>query len=160
MTTLYWKPSATVASVTQKGDRFLMVQERASGVLVLNQPAGHLDQGESLLQAVTRETLEETGHIVRPTALIGVYLSRYKNLAENIDATYLRFAFVCEWISEEPGRVLDAPVEQALWLTSEQIQQRQAEHRSVLVSQTLDDYLRGQRFSLDLLYTHESCFER
>jgi 8-oxo-dGTP pyrophosphatase MutT (NUDIX family) len=154
MTKPYWKPNATVASVTERNGEYLMVQERASGVLVLNQPAGHLDQGESLLQAVVRETLEETAQIVRPVALIGVYMSRYKNEVEGVDATYLRFAFLCEWLGSEAGRKLDEPVEQALWLSAQQIAARQSEHRSALVSQTLDDHLRGRRFPLDLIYTH------
>ncbi len=153
----YWKPNATVASVTERDGCYLMVQERASGVLVLNQPAGHLDQGESLLQAVTRETLEETGHAVKPVALIGVYMSRYQNAVEGVDATYLRFAFLCEWQSHDSTRVLDKPVEQALWLSAADIAARRAEHRSILVSQTLDDHLAGKRFPLDLIYTHANC---
>jgi 8-oxo-dGTP pyrophosphatase MutT (NUDIX family) len=159
MTKPYWKPNATVASVTQRNGQFLMVQERAEGRLVLNQPAGHLDKGESLLQAVARETLEETAQVVRPVALIGIYMSRYQDASQNIDATYLRFAFLCEWVDEQVGRVLDQPVERALWLGGDEIAARASEHRSILVAQTLNDYLRGQRYPLDLIYTHGNCLE-
>ncbi len=153
----YWKPSTTAASIIENEGRFLLVEEHTRDGLRLNQPAGHLDPGESLEAAAVRETLEETAHHVEPIALVGVYMSRYRSDSSGVDVTYVRFAFACRLIGFDAERPLDRGIVRALWLTADEIRARQAEHRSPLVMRTLDDYLAGRRFPLDLLYTHPSC---
>lgn len=146
-----WTPAATVAAVIERDGRFLMVEEHTRDGLRLNQPAGHLDPGESLLEACAREALEETGHGFTPTQLIGVYL--WRNGAAPAQS-YLRFAFAGALGEAVAGHVLDAAIVRTLWLTAEEIEQRAALHRSPLVMRCIDDYLRGQRYPIDLLYTH------
>lgn len=144
---MIWKPNVVVAAIVEREGRFLFVEERAEGQLVLNQPAGHLDEGEALTDAVVRETLEETAWHVEPEALVGVYrwLHPYKSV------TYLRFAFVVRALREEPRRALDDGIVRALWLTPQEIRAERARHRSPMVELCLDDYLRGRRFPLELL---------
>lgn len=149
----YWKPNATVAAVVERDGRLLMVEERTSAGLCLNQPAGHLDPGEALQQAAVRETLEETGWTVEPVALLGVYMARYRNAAAGADVTYLRHAFVCRAVSHDPDRALDHPVVRALWMTPDEILGARARHRSPLVERTVSDFLAGRRFPLDLIWT-------
>ena len=151
----YWKPSATVAAVVEREGRFLMVEETTRAGLRLNQPAGHLDPGESLLQAVVRETLEETAHRVEPAACVGVYMSRYQD--EATDVTYLRFAFACRLVGQEPDRSLDTVIVRALWLTPDEIRARRDAHRSPFVMRVVDDFLAGKRYPLELIHTHPSC---
>ncbi|HET7672138.1 MAG TPA: NUDIX hydrolase [Burkholderiales bacterium] len=141
-----WKPSVTVAAVAQRGDRFLVIEERITGRLVLNQPAGHLDPGESLIAACRREVLEETAHRFEPTALIGVYRWHYAKK----DVTFLRFCFAGEILGEEGGRELDKAIVRVHWLTAAELAARSAEHRSPLVQQCMDDYLAGRRYPLDV----------
>jgi 8-oxo-dGTP pyrophosphatase MutT (NUDIX family) len=154
--TRLWKPSVTVAAIIERDGRFLLVEEETTDGIRLNQPAGHLDPGESLADAVARETLEETAYAFRPTALLGIYLwcSRPGQKAE---ATFVRFAFAGELGPHEAGRSLDEGILRALWLTREELCARQAEHRSPLVLQCVDDYLAGQRHPLSLLHTHPSA---
>lgn len=147
-----WKPSVTVAAVVERDGRFLLVEEHADGGLRINQPAGHLERGESLLQAVAREALEETAHPFDPTALLGIYLWRSASPARA--ATYLRFAFTGELGERIAGRPLDRGIVRTLWLSREELAQRDAQHRSPLVARCIDDYLRGQRYPLGLLYAH------
>jgi len=142
-----WRPSVTVAAVVERDGRFLFVEEEANGRRVLNQPAGHLDPGESLAQAVAREALEETAHRVVPEALLGVYRWTYD--PENV--TFLRFAFVCSVEGLEAGRALDKEILAAVWLTPAELAARRAEHRSPLVQQCVDDFLAGRRFPLAVL---------
>ncbi len=151
-----WKPSVTVAAVIERDGRFLLVEELAGGGMRLNQPAGHLDPGESLLDAVTRETLEETAFAFTPTQLIGVYLWR-ADTDSSTAATYLRFAFTGALGAHDPHRPLDDGIVRPLWLTPREIAARAPDHRSPLVQCCVDDYLRGQRYPLNLLYTHESA---
>jgi len=136
-----------VAALVERDGKFLLVEEWADGALVLNQPAGHLDEGETLIDAVIRETLEETAWHIEPQALLGVY--RWPHPEKS--ATYLRFAFVAQALREEPERELDTEIERALWLTPEEIRIARSRHRSPQVERCLDDYLAGQRYSLDLL---------
>ncbi len=143
-----WRPSVTVAAVIERGGKFLFVEERSSGRRVLNQPAGHLDPGESLAQAVVRETLEETAHHFTPTALLGIYRWRYDR---DEDVTFLRFAFLGRVDGVEEGRKLDQEIIAALWLTPAELAARRAEHRSPLVQQCVDDCLAGRSFPLGLL---------
>jgi len=143
-----WRPSATVAAVIERDGRFLFVEEVQDGRRVLNQPAGHLDPGESLAQAVAREVLEETAHRFTPTALLGIYRWRYDKEEE---VTFLRFAFLGRVDGVEEGRQLDKEIVAAVWLTPAELAARRAEHRSPLVQQCVDDYLAGRRFPLDVL---------
>ena len=151
-----WKPSVTVAAVIERDGRFLLVEEETAEGVRLNQPAGHLDPGESLLAAAARETLEETAFIFTPTQLIGVYLWRAERTGGEA-ATYLRFAFGGDLGEHDPGRALDHGILRALWLTREEIAARAAQHRSPLVQRCVDDYLAGVRYPLDLLFTHPTA---
>ena len=151
-----WKPSVTVAAVVERDGRFLMVEEETADGIRLNQPAGHLDPGETLLEAAAREALEETAHAFTPTALLGVYMARSVSNGEAKAVTYVRFAFTGELGSREPGRALDHGILRVLWLSTNEIRARQAEHRSPLVMKCVDDYLAGRRFPLDFVYTHPS----
>jgi ADP-ribose pyrophosphatase YjhB (NUDIX family) len=144
---MIWKPNVVVAAVVERDGRFLLVEEMADGHIVLNQPAGHLDEGETLIQAVVRETLEETAWHIEPTALLGVY--RWPHPTKDI--TYLRFAFIARALREEPDRALDEGCLRALWLTPEEIRAERGRHRSPQVERCLDDYLAGTCYPLELL---------
>ena len=137
----------TVAAVIERDGRFLLVEEEAGGRLVLNQSAGHLDPGESLVQACARETLEETAHRFIPTALVGIY--RWIYAPE--DVTYFRFAFAGLLDGVEEGRALDSEIRALHWMTPAEIRARATDHRSPLLQQCVDDYLAGRRFGLDVL---------
>lgn len=145
-----WKPSVTVAAVVEHNGRFLLVEEEADGLVVINQPAGHLDPNESLLHAVSREVLEETRYRFTPKALVGIYLWPH----ETKDITYLRFAFTGEITGEDTGRELDVGILRPLWLTLEELQQQAKRHRSVMVARCVDDYCAGKRFPLELLASY------
>lgn len=145
-----WKPSVTVAAVVKHNGRFLLVEEEADGLVVINQPAGHLDPNESLLHAVSREVLEETRYRFTPKALVGIYLWPH----ETKDITYLRFAFTGEITGEDTGRELDVGILRPLWLTLEELQQQAKRHRSVMVARCVDDYCAGKRFPLELLASY------
>ncbi|NMM37284.1 MAG: NUDIX hydrolase [Glaciimonas sp.] len=153
-----WKPSVTVAAVIERQGRFLLVEEETSDGIRFNQPAGHLDPLESLEQAVVRETLEETAHDFTPTALIGMYMSRYVSARTNRDVTYLRFTFTGA-VGKQHDQALDTGILRALWMTYEEIVACQATHRSPLVLRSVNDFLAGIRAPLSLLHTHASIFE-
>ncbi|HBN52689.1 MAG TPA: NUDIX hydrolase [Stenotrophomonas sp.] len=141
-----WAPHVTVATVVSRAGQLLLVEEEKEGRRVLNQPAGHLDPGESLVEAAVRETLEETGWEVRPTAFIGAY---QWNAADG--TPFLRFAFAAEPVRHYPERPLDGGIVQALWLSPAALQADMARLRSPLVWQTVSDWLAGQRFPLSVL---------
>ena len=143
----FWQPDVTVATVVVRDGHLLCVEERANGRLVLNQPAGHLEPDESLLQAAVRETREETGWNVRISHLVGAY--QWK--AAETGRHYLRFAFAAEPLDEIPGATLDEGIVRALWLTPQELQAEQARHRSPLVWRTVADYLGGNRHPLSLV---------
>jgi 8-oxo-dGTP pyrophosphatase MutT (NUDIX family) len=143
-----WKPSVTVAAVMERAGRFCLVEEEADGRLVLNQPAGHWEAGETLVAACERETLEETAHRFRPTHLLGVYRWHYAPS----DVTFLRFAFVGEVLGEVPGRALDREIRRVLWLDPEAIRGLRDRHRSPLVMACVDDFLAGRRYPLECLH--------
>ena len=147
----YWQPDVTVACVVVRDGRLLVVEEQVRGRLVLNQPAGHLEPDESLLDAARRETLEETGWHVEPTAFIGAY--QWKSTADGEESAkhYLRMAFVAQPLRHEPQRALDEGIVQALWLTPEELQAQAARHRSPLVWRVVEDFLAGRRHALDVL---------
>ncbi len=142
-----WKPNTTVAAIVERAGRFLLVEEETEAGLRFNQPAGHLDAGESLLAACARETLEETAWHFRPTSLVGIYLwPRPQG-----DVCYLRFAFAGELGEEVVGRALDDGIVRAVWLTAEEIEACREQHRSPLVLDCLQDYLAGRRYPLELI---------
>jgi 8-oxo-dGTP pyrophosphatase MutT (NUDIX family) len=142
-----WKPHTTVASIGELDGRFLMVREVVDGTTVYNQPAGHLEPGETLLEAVVRETLEETRYCFKPQALQGIY--RYRPAHESA-TTYLRFLFRGE-VGERIDGELDPDIIAAEWLSYEQVLACQDQHRSPMVLQCIDDYLRTPGVSLDVL---------
>lgn len=169
-----WAPKVTVASVVERDGYFLLVQEHTTEGLRLNQPAGHLDPGESPIDGCVRETLEETARAMTPTGLLGLYLSRYRAASAPddvqadangvVDVTYFRVAIAGEVGEPIAGRALDRGIVKAEFLSLNEIRARQAEHRSPLVMQCIDDYLavkRGERPMLPLtaIYTHPSVLE-
>jgi ADP-ribose pyrophosphatase YjhB (NUDIX family) len=140
-------PHVTVAAVVERDGRFLLVEETVRGRLVLNQPAGHLENGESLIQAVRRETLEETAWWFEPRQLIGVY--RYTDRQEGTG--YLRFAFAGAVSDHDARRPLDPDIGRVLWLSAGEIRGSADRHRGPQVLASLEDYLSGRRYPLDLL---------
>ena len=143
----FWQPDVTVATVVVRDGRLLCVEERANGYLVINQPAGHLEPDESLLEAAIRETREETGWNVRITHVVGAY--QWK--ATETGRHYLRFAFAAEPLRHDAGRRLDDGIQRALWLTPAELQAESHRHRSPLVWQAVADFLAGRRNPLSLL---------
>ncbi|MBX6319496.1 NUDIX hydrolase [Pigmentiphaga sp.] len=157
-----WAPRVTVAAVIERDGRFLIIEEETDKGLRLNQPAGHLEAGESLAQAACRETLEETAHPFLPEGLLGTYLWRPGGEAA---PTYLRFAFVGAAGDPVPGRSLDEGIRRAFWIDADELRARQAEHRSPLVMRCVDDYLRARAsgrpwLALDALYTHPAILDK
>ncbi|MBX3651866.1 MAG: NUDIX hydrolase [Burkholderiales bacterium] len=144
-----WKPNVTVAAVVESRGNFLLVEEQAEDGIRYNQPAGHLEEGESLLEAVVRETLEESAHRFTPTGLVGVYQYRKPGSA----ITYLRFAFAGE-VSAPEDRPLDTGILRALWMPVADIRACRERHRSPLLMQCVDDYIAGRRYPLQLLHHH------
>jgi 8-oxo-dGTP pyrophosphatase MutT (NUDIX family) len=138
-------PDITVAAVVAAGGRFLVVEERIGGREVFNQPAGHVERGETLLQAVVRETLEETAWTLRPTALLGAYLWQPPAASRPT----LRFAFVGEVTGHDPCRRLDDGILAAHWLSRAQLAAEAARLRSPLVLRCIDDFLGGRRQPLE-----------
>jgi 8-oxo-dGTP pyrophosphatase MutT (NUDIX family) len=144
-----WKPHVVVAALVEQDGRFLMVEETTEEGVQYNQPAGHLEASESLIDAVVREALEETAHHFVPEALLGIYRWR----APQHDRVYLRFAFTGRITSFDPGLTLDQGILRAVWMTPAEIEALKPQHRSPLVAQCIADYQAGRRYSLDLL-TH------
>lgn len=146
---MIWKPNVTVAAVIEQDGKFLLVEEHTSQGLRFNQPAGHLEANESLLQAVTRETREESAYDFKPEHLIGVY--RWH--ATNSNTTYLRFAYSGRILAHHAEQALDNGIVRAVWMTPEEIRVSVAKHRSPLILQCVEDYLAGKRYPLELV-TH------
>lgn len=151
-----WTPTVTVAAIIEAGGRYLLVEEQTADGLRLNNPAGHLEPGESPTQGVVREVLEETACRFTPEALVGVYLVRIERAA-NDAVTYLRLAFCGQVSAPIEGRALDAPVVRTLWLTLDEIRSSRARHRSPLVLECIEDHARGLRHDLGLLRVHPSA---
>lgn len=135
----------TVAALVEREGRFLVVEEETAAGLRFNQPAGHLDAGESLVAACTREALEETGCHVTPRALVGIY----QWPVPTGEITYLRFAFDCQLDQIESGRKLDVGIVAAHWLTLDEVRATRERHRSPLVLQCVEDWIAGRRLPLD-----------
>ncbi len=146
---MVWKPAVTVAAVIEREARFLLVEERSpEGERVLNQPAGHWEAGETLVEACMRETLEETACRFVPRALVGVY--RWRSTAA--DETYLRFAFCGDAGFVDAGRPLDEGILRTVWLSAAELRLLPRERlRSPLVLACVEDYLAGRRYPLDLI---------
>jgi ADP-ribose pyrophosphatase YjhB (NUDIX family) len=144
-----WKPNVTVAAVVERDGRFLLVEEETDDGLRFNQPAGHLECREALVDAVAREALEETGYRFVPRYLVGIYC--WRNEAK--DVTYLRFAFGGDVVGHDPERTLDDGIVAARWLTPDEIRASADRHRSPLIVRCVDDWLAGRRYPLELL-TH------
>lgn len=140
-------PHVTVATLVERRGQWLFVEEKVGGATVLNQPAGHWEAGESLIQAAVRETLEETQWHVEPHALVGIYSYHPPDLPY----AFLRFAFLATAIAFDAEAVLDPAIEQAVWLTPEALAARAAEHRSPMVQRGVDDAMAGRRLSLEWL---------
>ena len=153
-----WKPSVTVAAVVSQDGKYLLVEEVTAEGLRLNNPAGHLDPGESLVEAVTREVLEETARPFRPEALVGAYLARFRHVRSGEDITYLRFA-ICGTVGDiVTGRTLDAPIVRTLWMTPEELRACPERHRSPLLMRCIEDHLAGQRAPLAMLHADPSLY--
>jgi 8-oxo-dGTP pyrophosphatase MutT (NUDIX family) len=147
MSGMVWKPDVTVAALAERDGQFLFVEERAGGRVVINQPAGHLEEGETFLQAVIRETLEETAWSFEPTAVVGVYVWRPEHQAR----TFLRVAFAGELGAHDPARPLDRGILRTRWLARQELAHPRIRLRSPLVTQCVDDYLAGARYPLSLI---------
>ena len=158
-----WKPSVTVAAVIEQDGRYLLVEEHTPDGLRLNNPAGHLDPGESPLQAVMRECLEETARHLVPQALLGLYLSRFVRPARHgqpaEDVTYLRLAYTGTVGEPVPGQALDTGIVRTLWLTPDEIRASAARHRSPLVMRCIDDHRAGVRHPLDVVWADPSLWQ-
>ena len=152
-------PRITVAAVIERDGRFLLVEEETSDGLRLNNPAGHLDPGEAPAEGCARETLEETAHHFKPTALVGIYLSRTER-PNGEDVSYMRLAFCGELGELEPDRPLDTGIVRTLWMTEPEIRASAGRHRSPLLLRCLDDYLAGRRYPLSLVYTDASVYSQ
>lgn len=143
-----WTPHLTVAAIAERDGRFLLVEERVDGKTVVNQPAGHLDANESLMQACAREMLEEAAWEFSPEALVGIY---QHSLPDSLHM-YLRFAFCGRLIREYPGRELDDTIIRVVWMTRSEIAAlAEGRRRSPMVLQCVDDYLAGVRHPLSIL---------
>ncbi len=145
-----WKPNVTVAAVVERNGAFLLVEEQTDDGIRYNQPAGHLEAGESLIEAVVRETLEESACDFKPEALLGIY--HYRQSGNGV--TYLRFAFTGTLSEPHPGRALDTGILRALWMPVAEIRACVERHRSPLLMQCVDDYLGGRRHPLHILHHH------
>jgi ADP-ribose pyrophosphatase YjhB (NUDIX family) len=158
-----WKPSVTVAAVVERGGRFLLVEEMTPEGLKLNNPAGHLDPGETPEQGAARECLEETACAFTPKWLLGVYLARLRRPATidgaAEDITYLRFAYAGSVGERDPARTLDTPVVRTLWLTPDEVRTSAARHRSPLVLRCIEDHLAGVRHPLGVVGADPSLWD-
>jgi ADP-ribose pyrophosphatase YjhB (NUDIX family) len=146
-----WKPSVTVAAIIERDGRFLLVEEDTAEGLKLNNPAGHLELGESPEQGVVREVLEETACSFTPHCVVGVYLSRFQRPATGEDVTYLRLAYAGSVGEPDPARALDEGIVRTVWMTLPELRASRARHRSALVLTCIEDYLAGRRHPLSLV---------
>jgi 8-oxo-dGTP pyrophosphatase MutT (NUDIX family) len=146
---MQWMPHATVAAIVEDNGKFLLVEETTDRGNRFNQPAGHLEDNETLLEAVVRETLEETAYAFEPTALLGVYHWKH----EHNDTTYLRFAFIGKVSGHQPQLPLDDGIIRAVWMSAEDMREQAMLMRSPQVLTCVEDYLSGQQFPLSVL-TH------
>jgi 8-oxo-dGTP pyrophosphatase MutT (NUDIX family) len=158
-----WKPSVTVAAIIEREGRYLLIEEHTPEGLRLNNPAGHLDPGESPEDGCAREALEETTHTFQPTEIVGIYISRLQRPAREgraaEDVTYFRLAY-CGVLGEQVANAkLDHGIVRTLWMTPDDIRANVHRLRSPLVLRCMEDHLSGQRFPLDLVYTDPSVLK-
>jgi 8-oxo-dGTP pyrophosphatase MutT (NUDIX family) len=146
---MIWRPHATVAAIIERDNKFLMVEELINGKHLFNQPAGHLDPDESLLQAVIRETREETAWKFVAEAVTGIYLWKHPDNGE----TFLRIAFCGPCSDHDPEQTLDDGILQAVWMSRDELVAQKQKLRSPMVMQCIDDYIAGKRYPLDILHT-------
>lgn len=148
------RPSVTVAAVIERNGQFLLVEEEDDGQMLFNQPAGHLESGESLVEACAREVLEESAWHFRPRELVGIYRWSRPRLRSKAAVTYVRFAFCGDLGGHEAGRKLDLGIARAVWLDAGEIRASRERHRSPLVLRCVEDYLAGRRYPLAALVEH------
>jgi ADP-ribose pyrophosphatase YjhB (NUDIX family) len=153
-----WKPSVTVAAIIEHDGRFLFVEEQTPEGLKLNNPAGHLDPGESPQQGARREALEETARVFTPDRLVGIYLARFQRPERGEDVTYLRFAFGGTAGEPDPARALDTGIVRTLWMTLEEVRASRERHRSALVLRCIEDFVAGKAYPLDLVYCDPTVY--
>ncbi|MFY7867580.1 NUDIX hydrolase [Roseateles sp.] len=153
-----WKPAVTVAAVIEDRGRFLLVEEETPEGLQLNNPAGHLDPGESPMQAVVREALEETARHFLPEALLGIYMARFVRPARLEDVTYVRLAFTGTVGEAIAGQALDRGIVRTVWMTAEELRASAPRHRSPLVLRCVEDHLSGRRLPLEAIQVDASLY--
>jgi 8-oxo-dGTP pyrophosphatase MutT (NUDIX family) len=153
-----WKPNVTVAAIVEHEGRYLLVEEQTSDGLLLNNPAGHLDPGESPLQAVVREAREETGRAFSPEAFLGVYLSRFRRTRTGEDVTYVRLAFTGSVGEADPALALDTGIVGTVWMTLQEVRASVSRHRSPLVLRCVEDHAAGRRLPLEAVSTDASVY--
>jgi 8-oxo-dGTP pyrophosphatase MutT (NUDIX family) len=144
---MVWAPRVTVAAIIERDQKFLCVKESILGKQVINHPAGHLEPDETLPEAVKRETLEETGWVVEPKSVVGIYLWHHPQE----DLTFLRVTFSCDYKTFSENADIDSDIDETVWLSAQQLRDSQNQLRSPLVLTCIDDYLQGKHFSLDIL---------
>ena len=146
---MQWKPNTTVAAIIEQNGKFLLVEEQTERGNRYNQPAGHLEDGETLIQAVIRETMEESAYEFMPAALLGIYHWKH----DLNDTTYLRFAFIGKAGKHYPMQELDDGIVQAVWMDIDEIRDKANLMRSPQVLTCIEDYLAGKRYPLQVV-TH------
>jgi ADP-ribose pyrophosphatase YjhB (NUDIX family) len=142
-----WIPHITVASIIEQNNKFLFVEEYANNLKVLNQPAGHLEEHETLEDGCVRETLEETAFAVKVDYLIGIYQERAKDSKD----MWLRFCFKCTIENEYSNRKLDKNIIRKLWLTKKEIQKENVNLRSNMVLKCIEDYELGKKYPKEVI---------
>ena len=150
-----WMPHVTVSAVTERDGRFLLVEEEVRGNIVINNPAGHLENNETLVEAVVREVLEETGCVFEAHGVTGIYLWK----TPKGDRTFLRVNFFGACLQEDESASLDDGILRKLWLTREELQVQKHKLRSPMVLGCIDDYRSGKRYPLNVLNDMGQGFE-
>jgi 8-oxo-dGTP pyrophosphatase MutT (NUDIX family) len=154
-----WTPRVTVAAVIEREGKFLLIEEETALGLKLNNPAGHLEPGETPAQGCAREVLEEAAYDFVPTAVLGVYFARSRKNSTGEDQTYLRLAFCGELGAHHPGRPLDEGIVRTVWMTADEVRASSARHRSPLVLKCIEDYIAGVRLPLSAVYADPSVLK-
>lgn len=158
MATQRWTPRVTASAVIEDAGRYLLVEEETSDGLRLNNPSGHLEPGESPIDAVAREALEETARVFEPTHLVGLYMSRFQRPALGEDVTYLRLAFAGLVGEVIVGRALDRGIVRTLWMTLDELRASRHRHRSPMILRSVEDHLAGVRYPLALLTVDDTVW--